>query len=234
MVEDARTSPEERLHEENTASYATSQFRPHESDAPDDAIDLVAVIQTLTKWRKISLVVFAVALATALVATIIAPRRYEAVITVFIRDLPQARVAGVTPQTLAPFAVSDRVLLAVGDDTEPADLRSSFNVKLDAASRVLTVTVSAPTASQAQDRAKRWLESFTAEACQMIGVEQSDTPLVEVFQGPSLPAHPASPRPALNLAVGTLLGIFAGVAAAFILESLEQARERGRLALPHS
>ncbi|HHY34994.1 MAG TPA: hypothetical protein GX510_05070 [Firmicutes bacterium] len=234
MVEDARTCAQEPLREANVRPDVPSEFHTHEPGELTDTIDLVAVMQTLVKRRKIALIILAVTVTTTLVGSIMAPKRYEAVITVFIRDLPQARAAGVTPQTLVPFAVSDRVLLAVSQDTELAVLRSSFNVKLDAASRVLTVTVSAPTAREAQNRAERWLESFTAEACRMIAVEQSDTPLVEVFEGPTLPGHPASPRVALNIAVGTLLGAFAGVAAAFVLESLERIREHGSVAPPHS
>ncbi len=234
MVEDARTGTEEQLHGANVRPDDASGFRPHNVSGAGNEVDLVAIIQTLVKRRKIALAIIITTVITTLFASIVAPKRYEAVTTVFIRDLPQARAAGVSPQTLAAFAVSDRVLVTVGQDTKPAVLRSSFNVKLDAASRVLTVTVWAPSAAEARTRAERWLEGFTREACRMIGVELQDTPFVEVFAGPALPGRPASPRIGLNLAVGTVLGAFAGIAAAFVLEGLEKTRERGGVALPSS
>lgn len=234
MVEDAGDRTEEQLHEASLRPHKSSEFQPNKLGEPGDEVDLAAIMQTLVKKRKIAFTILIATVITALFASMIAPKRYEAVITVFIRDLPQARAVGVTPQTLAAFAVSDRVLQPVSQEPEAAGLRSSFNVKLDAASRVLTVTVSAPNAREARNRAERWLESFTTEAHRMIGIEPSDTPLVEVFAGPGLPGHPASPRIALNVAVGTVLGALAGVAAAFVLEGLERIRERGSAARPPS
>lgn len=234
MVEDARTGTEEQILGANVRPGDAAGVYPHNAGEAGDEVDLVAIIRTLVKRRKVVLAILLTTVITTLFASIVAPKRYEAIITVFIRDVPQARAAGVTPQTLAAFAVSDRVLVTVSQDTKPSVLRSSFNVKLDAASRVLTVTVSAPTAAEARTRAERWLASFTTEACHMIGVEPQDTPLVEVFAGPALPSRPASPRIGLNLAVGTVLGAFAGIAAAFVLDGLEKIRERDGVALPSS
>lgn len=191
-----------------------------------DEIDLVEIMGVLMKrWKIIVAIVIAAVGASALLSVAM-PKRYEVSATVLVRDVPQARTAGVTPQTLAAFAVSDQVLRTVSRDTPLDVLRSSFNVKLDLAARVLTLTASAETANDAFTRAERWLEGFTVETSHLIGLKSSDEPLVQVFVGPSFPERPVSPRIALNVAVSLLLGAFAGAAAAFVLDGVEKARER--------
>lgn len=195
------------------------------NEMPDE-IDLLALMQVVYRRRTMILAVLVVSVLMSLLVSLIAPRRYETAMTVFVRDLPQARSAGVTPQTLAAFAVSDRVLSRLGLGSEPTALRSFFSVKLDSASRVLTVTVSAPNPDETRRRAERWLEGFTEEVRDLIGLGPSDVTLLEVFTGPALPERPSSPRTGLNVAVAALLGAFAGIAAAFAAESMQHLRER--------
>lgn len=197
---------------------------PYPREEQVDEIDLVEIIRVLMRrWKIIAAIVIAAVGASALLSVAM-PRRYEVSTTILIRDVPQARATGVTPQTLAAFAVSDRVLRAVSQDIPLDVLRSSFNVKLDSAARVLTLTASAETASDAFTRAERWLEGFTVESSRLIGLKLSDEPLVQVFVGPSFPERPVSPRIALNVAVSLLLGMFAGAIVAFVLDGLEKAR----------
>lgn len=197
---------------------------PYPREEQVDEIDLVEIIRVLMRrWKIIAAIVIAAVGASALLSVAM-PKRYEVSTTILIRDVPQARATGVTPQTLAAFAVSDRVLRAVSQDIPLDVLRSSFNVKLDSAARVLTLTASAETANDAFTRAERWLEGFTVEASRLIGLKLSDEPLVQVFVGPSFPERPVSPRIALNVAVSLLLGMFAGAIVAFVLDGLEKAR----------
>lgn len=194
-------------------------------ESPDE-IDFLSLMQVVLRRWSLVLTVLVVAMLASLLVSLLAPRRYETSMTVFVRDLPQARSAGVTPQTLAAFAVSDRVLSRLGTDSEPPALRSFFSVKLDSASRVLTVTVSAASPEETRQRAERWLESFTEEARHLIGLGPSDVTFLELFAGPAVPEQPASPKIGLNVAVAGFLGAFAGIATAFAAESIQRLRER--------
>lgn len=201
-------------------------------DRTTDELDLVSAMEVVWKRRRLMLAVLASAILTSLLASLLAPRRYETSITVFVRDLPQARAAGVSPQTLAAFALSDRVLGSMDPGAEPATLKSSLSVKLDSTSRVLTVTFSSPHAEETLRRADRWIQSFISETRELIGLVPSDPGPVEVFAGPSSPRLPVSPRIALNVAVAAVFGIFAGLAAVFLAESAERFRERRSPAHP--
>lgn len=191
-----------------------------------DEIDLLELLAVLRKRSGLVVTVVLAAVVAAVLFSAAMPRRYEVTTQILVRDVPQARAAGVTAQTLAAFAVSDQVLRTVSQETSPETLRRSFSVRLDSTARVLTLTVSAGNAGDAFLRAQKWLDGFTVEASRLVGVEPASEPLVRVFVAPSFPEKPVSPRVALNIAVSLLMGLFVGSAAALALDAMEKVQKR--------
>lgn len=134
----------------------------------DDEIDLRQLIETLLhrKWMIAGVIAVAVAIA-AVYSFFMLPPRYEASIVVAVPDAAASERLGMSTKAYEAFALNTKVLgtmISKGNlNLESPAVEKRLKLNLDAGSRLLTVTVHAQTAAEAEQLARLWQQSFQSE-----------------------------------------------------------------------
>lgn len=131
----------------------------------DDEIDLRQLIETLLQRKWLIVGVTAVAVLAAVVFSyFIATPRYESSVVIALPDASESRSLGIDSQAYELFAVSnavlDRMVQSGNLNLKPQQVKDRLNVRMQANSRLLDVTASAPTAEEALHLAELWKSSF--------------------------------------------------------------------------
>lgn len=195
--------------------------------------DLSAALQVARRRAWIVLLAVAVGVTAAWSVTRLFPRRYEATATLFVgsnapgvnvaTDIQYASLAQSLVTSYAELAESKRVAreAARAAGLEPSQVVGHVGAEAQPGVQILKLTASARSGALAarvanalaQALASR-IESLSGSSGTHVGVQVIDDAT------PSL--RPVSPRPLLNLIVGGLAGLLAGIALALGRERLDQ------------
>ncbi|MFF5493583.1 Wzz/FepE/Etk N-terminal domain-containing protein [Streptomyces aquilus] len=189
-------------------------------------------------------------LAAAAAVTVLMPRTYTAKAQLFIATtdqnsanaytgslFTQQRIKSYTRIANSP-AVLGGVISRLGLDTTPEQLAGKVSAQAPLDTTLIDIRVKDRSPTRAQAIADETAVQFT----QYIGsIEKAsaNAPAVvkaSVVGNPGPPAHPTSPRPELNLAIGLVAGAVVGVTGAVIRHSSDgtirsEADVRGRLGM---
>lgn len=188
------------------------------------------------RWVVLALVT-ALGVLVAIGATVATPKTYEATTRSAVnlasplgdsRDLQQGSQFAISRiKTYTAFAESPDVLQPVIDDldldTSWQDLATHVSAEGPADTALLDVTVDDKSAKQAADIAN----AVTAELVDYIVAfetpagSKTSTVAVDVIRPAVAPTAPASPKPALNLALGLCAGLAGGVVLALLREQYD-------------
>jgi len=198
-------------------------------------MDLHEYIDTLRRrWRFVTVCVL-LGLAAAVAVTALMPRSYTATAQLFVATsdedsgnayqgglFTQQRVKSYTRIVTSP-SVLGGVISELGLHTTPGRLAEKIDAQAPLDTTLVDIRVTDRSADRAQAIADQTALQFTKYISAIEGSTVDAPPLVKasVVGGSEPPSTPASPRPALNLGIGLLLGAVAGVAGAVLRESLD-------------
>ncbi|MFJ3669983.1 Wzz/FepE/Etk N-terminal domain-containing protein [Streptomyces sp. NPDC090106] len=193
-------------------------------------MDLHDYIGTMRRrWRFVAVCVL-LGLAGAIAVTALMPRTYTATAQLFVATsdedsgnayqgglFTQQRVKSYTRIVTSP-AVLDGVITELGLDTTPGRLAQRIEAQAPLDTTLVDIRVSDGSAQRAQAIADQTALQFTKYIAAIEGSASNAPPLVKasVVGGSEPPTTPTSPRPALNLGIGLLLGLAAGFCGAVL------------------
>jgi polysaccharide biosynthesis transport protein len=186
-------------------------------------MDLRQVVQTAWKRRWIVLWIFVVAVAAAGLLASTRPPRYRSTATIALTPDPKtgqglvstdnlSALLGTYAQTAKSTLILDRAEQILGRPSLPA----SIDTATQAGTGILQITATAQDPNQAAVSARAVAQAFQ-ESIQSNQV--LDATLVDP---PSPSTTPIQPRPPLIIGVAAVLGLFAGLAAALLLEQFRR------------
>jgi capsular exopolysaccharide synthesis family protein len=129
--------------------------------------------------------------------------------------------------------VAERVIAELGLDVTPAALSSRISASVPLNTSVMQVTAEGGSAAEAQQLADAWINSLAAEIStievatvvdETTGQETTSTVTVQlvVYEPAVLPTAPSSPNPRVIVPLGLALGLAAGLAYAFLRQTLDK------------
>lgn len=175
------------------------------------AVGLAALVTARATPMYASTVTFYVAASTdtgtALQADEFAQRRINSYVGVLTSD-----------------RLADLVVVEHGIDLDPADLAARITAEAGSNTVILTATVTDSRPQRSLDIAEALATEFPAfvAALENTGAASSASVVLNVISGPSLNPEPVSPRETLNIGVGVLVGLAAGVALAIGREAADR------------
>jgi capsular exopolysaccharide synthesis family protein len=189
------------------------------------------------RW-KLVLAGLLVGLVGATVFTWVTPREYAAQVTIYVSAQVDANDAVSAYQgnllseqkvkSYAQLLTSHRIASDVVDqlqlDLPPGEIRNKIAASAKAETVLLTVTVTDGSPQRAREIADAVGAAFgrlVAELEQPADRARAPAVLAKVVEPAQLPTTPVVPRTAVNLALGALLGLLAGGAAALIRNALD-------------
>lgn len=121
-------------------------------------------------------------------------------------------------------AVAESVIDDLNLDATPDELIDHVDVTNPLGTVVIRVAASAATPEDARDLAEAWLSAMSVEIDRAEGNGTAGSSPVGLYAGDSarLPTSPSSPNLRLNLALGALLGLAAGIGYATLRHSLDR------------
>lgn len=207
-------------------------------------MDLRAYAKLLARRWTVFAIALIVVFAGVGGASFLIPPTYEATAQVFLTvttTLPDATLSdrrnatlGVQDQikTYAQLATTQAVLTPViadlGLDTSVQELARLISVEVPTDTTVLKVTATSDTAKLAASIANDVAKQLPAAIAELDGSDSGASTIVAQTMQPALPPDgKASPNLKLNLALAFVLGLFAGVAAAVIVDNFDNRIRRG-------
>lgn len=118
-------------------------------------------------------------------------------------------------------AVAQRVINLLGLTQTPVEVSHQLSAAPEKLTSIIDVIGSGATPQAAQSLADAAVKSLSEEIAQI----ESGQPVqvhAKLLDAAPLPVTPTSPRPSLDLTVGILLGLLAGIATAALLEGLDR------------
>jgi capsular exopolysaccharide synthesis family protein len=120
-------------------------------------------------------------------------------------------------------AVSARVIDLLGLNQTPVEVASHLSATAETNTDILDITGTANTAAGARDLADAAVRALSDEVAQLQSTTSASSRIVaNVLDYAELPSGPTSPSPPLDITLGLLLGLFAGLGGAALLESLDR------------
>lgn len=191
-------------------------------------MELIDYVRVLRRRWVIILVVLLSCIGGAAVATIMTTPQYTS-------SGRWLLVAGDDEDLQNDFAlvtVADRMVLFAGTASVTETVRAEAGIPADvplslSAARpegetpVLDASATSTDPALAQQAAEAFPEAMVAALVDLGQLPSSAAVSVEVLNPPGVPSTPVSPDPIRNLAVGALLGLVLGLAAAFVREALD-------------
>lgn len=195
--------------------------------------DLLAVL-----WRRrwVALAAFAAVLLGVGAVTAALPKAYQTTAYVLVNpdrpgdsDFEQTQISQALVTTYAELLTSQNLADEVAtrlDDPSVGNPRDAISVEGVPESQLLTITGEAGTPRAAQELTNTYTEVFGASIREL--TRSGAAPgRASVAEPATLPTDPVRPRPALYLAVGTLLALLAGLGAALLAQRLDQRLDVG-------
>ncbi|MCL6738327.1 polysaccharide biosynthesis tyrosine autokinase [Streptomyces neyagawaensis] len=197
-----------------------------------DLHDYIAALRQ--RWLFVTVCVL-LGLAGALTVTALMPRTYTATAQLFIATgdkdsanayqgglFTQQRVKSYTRIVSSP-AVLDRVINELDLHTTPGRLARKISAQAPLDTTLINIRVNDSSAARAQSIADETAAQFTKYIVAVEGSAIGTQPLVKasVVGGAQPPSTPTSPRPALNVAIGLLVGGVVGVGGAVLRRALD-------------
>jgi capsular exopolysaccharide synthesis family protein len=208
-------------------------------------VDLRDYLDVLsTRWRLIAVTTLLGVLAAG-VASMLTTPIYQSTSRILIaasdanQDVSTSYTGALFTQQLvksyvdlpASDGVTATVVDSLGLDASPAVVGAQISVNNPLDSTILEISVTDPNPERAQQIAEATTTAFTNKVTELqtftsvnptTGAEVTTTLVkIEKLQAASLPTSPISPRTAINLALGLLVGLAIGVGAAVLLETLD-------------
>ncbi|MEU5553138.1 MULTISPECIES: polysaccharide biosynthesis tyrosine autokinase [unclassified Micromonospora] len=202
-------------------------------------MDLYRQLRLVRQRWWIVLVTLVVALGLTALVTVRAQPRYVASVTFFVttpsQGVTDAYQGGLFLQqrvkSYAELLTSDRLAQAAVADNQLGLTAEEVQQRVSTSTETGTVLLRASVTDTDQTRALRVTEALSAkfvELVQKVEARPDGTagPIkIEVVSGPRVTPTPVSPQPLRNTAIGTLIGLLAGVALA-ILRGMADVRLR--------
>ncbi|WP_431729351.1 polysaccharide biosynthesis tyrosine autokinase [Verrucosispora sp. TAA-831] len=202
-------------------------------------MDLYRQLRLVRQRWWIVLVTLVVALGLTALVTVRAQPRYVASVTFFVttpsQGVTDAYQGGLFLQqrvkSYAELLTSDRLAQAAVADNQLGLTAEEIQQRVSTSTETGTVLLRASVTDTDQTRALRVTEALSAkfvELVQKVEARPDGSPgpiKIEVVSGPRVTPTPVSPQPLRNTAIGTLIGLLAGVALA-ILRGIADVRLR--------
>ncbi|UPL11306.1 polysaccharide biosynthesis tyrosine autokinase [Microbacterium sufflavum] len=121
-------------------------------------------------------------------------------------------------------AVAEHAIDELNLDATPESLVDSVTVTNPLDTTALMVTAKGPTPEAAQELAEAWMRGMAAEIQQLEGGDESTPAAVTLIVGDSarLPSAPSTPNTRMNVIIGALVGLAAGLIYAFIRHTVDR------------
>jgi receptor protein-tyrosine kinase len=187
-------------------------------------------------WRRrwIAAITFVLVLGTVAVTTVSLPKTYETTAYMLVNpsqpgssDFEQTQISQALLTTYAELLqtqnLAEQVERRLGEEVSgnPADL---ISVEAVPESQLLKITGEGPTPEAARELTNAYTQVFQERARQLAEADAS-AGRASVAEPAALPSAPASPRPKLNLAAGTLLALLAALGTALLAQRLDRRLE---------
>ena len=197
-------------------------------------VDLISVLGVLRRrWVPI-LVCIVAALAGSFFLTSSAPKTYQATARLFV-NIPAARgvqealqgvqLSSQLIESYAEIATSRSAAQRISDRLEgqfsPGEVRSKIDASPDQDTLLLDVTATDTDPISAKDLANATANVLTELVAELESGNEG-TVTARVIDPALTPSSPISPRPRNDLTIGLLLGVFAGIAVALLLEAADR------------
>jgi capsular exopolysaccharide synthesis family protein len=206
-------------------------------------VELQDYFRLLRKRWVTFVVVTALCVLAALVATMLATPKYTATTQSFVSvrgsansadllqgsNFSQQQVKSYTELVTSPL-VLDPVITTMGLDTDSAALADQITADSPSDTVLINIAVTSTSAQLAADIAN----AVAAEFARVVPTFEQptnagDSPVkITTTQQARVPAQPSSPRPAINLGLGLLVGLALGGAAAALREVVDTRIRRQR------
>lgn len=113
-------------------------------------------------------------------------------------------------------SVLDSVIKNLKLDTDTASLRGKIDVSLVKDTEIIRISVTDNDPEMAAIIANELAQAFAKQVVKIMNVEN-----IQVIDEAVQPEIPVKPRPKLNISIAFVLGLFIGIAAAFVMEFLD-------------
>ena len=119
--------------------------------------------------------------------------------------------------------VAERVIDRLGLTESPESLMSRIEAKAAAQTVILEITATDTSPEQAQQIAQATAEVFSDYVTELEGTTESgQAPIrANIVDAAALPTTPVSPKPLLTIGLGFAIGLFVGLLAAWVRETLD-------------
>jgi polysaccharide biosynthesis transport protein len=202
-------------------------------------MELIRYWRVVRRWAWLIILCPIVAVLVAALITWRLPNVYEAQVSLLVRPAQPLAVdpgaaALTSDQILRTYAalmterpLLEQVISDQGLHTDPISLAKQITVTPLPNTTILDVAVQDTDPARARDTANALVNDFIAHI-KLIQQTESKNPTAGsadnlVVESPAiLPDVPVSPRPLLNIGVGLLAGLLAGIGLAFLLDYLDQ------------
>ena len=199
------------------------------------ALQLRSMLRAIRRRWWMVLAATAAAGAAAAAVTALTVPQYQTSVTFFVTT-PNDTVAGFYQgsqysqariQSYADLIVGDRLAARIagqpGTGLTTEQVRSRLSVRLVPDTVLLEATVTDSSANRSQQIADQLSDQFISLVQELETPAGTASPLVtaKVVGGPQLNPEPVSPRPAVNLGFGLLLGLVVGAGGAVLREHLD-------------
>ena len=189
---------------------------------------------TRRNWWLVAIIT-GLALGTVGLLTILATPQYATSVTFFVttpgQGLSSAYQGGLFSEqrakSYANLLVGDRLARSIAAEPSfglsPQQVQERITVHVVPDTVLLEATVTDASKARSQELANALAVRFVSlvEVLETPPGQQAANIKVDIVAGPTLEETPVSPRPARNLGLAALLGLFAGVGAAVLRETLD-------------
>jgi|tagenome__1003787_1003787.scaffolds.fasta_scaffold20970890_2 succinoglycan biosynthesis transport protein ExoP len=186
-------------------------------------MDLRHVAQIAWKRRWIVLWMVVIAVAAAAVFASSRPARYESTATIALTPDPKtgqglvssdnlSALLGTYAQTAKSTLILQRAERILGRTSIPAEIDTSTQ----AGTGILRISATSEDPNQAAEAARAVAQAFQES------IEDNQVLVATLVDPPSPSTTPVQPRPPLIMGVAAVLGLFAGLAAALLLEQFRR------------
>lgn len=198
-------------------------------------MDLREVLRASRRHWWLVVTCLGLALATVGLLTILATPQYATSVTFFVttpsQGLTDAYQGGLFSQqrvkSYASLLAGDRLAQSIAADTSfgltPQEVQERVSARVVPDTVLLEATVTDASKKRSLDLAEALADRFRSliQVIETPPGRETATVKVDVVAGPTLDESPVSPRPVRNLGLAALLGLFAGVGAAALRETLD-------------
>jgi capsular exopolysaccharide synthesis family protein len=207
---------------------------------PRECLDVLSA-----RWRSV-LAGLLLGLLVSVAVTVLMPPTYSASVTIFVSarspggDVAAAVEGGdLSAQRMATYLevlrsqrVASQVAERLGGGITADEVLDKVSASTTPDTLLLTATVEDQSPQRAADIANTLAERFNANVAELEQPDPQTAPVVtaRTFESAVPPGSPTQPRPVLNVALGLVLGLLAGIGFAVMRNALDRSiKSRGQL-----